>query len=362
MPEQTSPPVEPLTEREPSEEILRPNYNPENLPNSQELKLFEQIVIILLEFAQPIINLNDSSTLAEIKKAIYDYYDVVKELQLWSKQHASKNSLIDEKTQWSLSSECQEFYTHFFHAVINLIQKGKLFVDLALTLEYVNCDESTTLADIIASNSDLSDRAKSAANLGKLIKDLHLMWIDRAKQNKNSVDWRQLDELIVNLQSFNLELVNGNLPLTNIDLPKGVIECLINELITNSEQIAAERSLANSLMPELELRIYHHNQDEPSKLVLRYRDYSGRFDDLEIPVGQTKRKGGTGIGWRVITQISTALSSQISRENWGMEENGGQPIGAEITLTIPLQSMQKESTDTQPVAQEQTELEPAITA
>ena len=360
MPEQTPPPVEPVAEREPSEEILRPNYNPENLPNSQELKLFEQIVIILLEFAQPIINLDESSTLAEVRQAYSDYYDVVKELNSWRKKYTKKDLTTDEKTQWSLSSECQEFYTHFFHAVLNQIQKGQLFAYLALTTEDNIFDESTTLRDVVASNTDFSNTAKSVINLGKIIDDSHLMWISRAKQSKNSVDWRQLDELMINLQSFNLELVNGNLPITDIDLPKGVVECLINELITNSEQIAVERNLSSSPKPKLEF--IYQNQDKPPKLILRYRDYSGGFEDLEIPVGQTKRKGGTGIGWRVITQISTALSSQISRENWGMEENGGQPIGAKITLTIPLQSMQKESTDTQPVAQEQTELEPVIAA
>ncbi|KUK79177.1 MAG: hypothetical protein XD95_0565 [Microgenomates bacterium 39_7] len=356
MPEQALHQVVSAVEHEPSEEILRPNYNPENLPNSQELKLFEQIVIILLEFAQPTINLDNNSTLADVKKAVYDYLNVIGELNSWRKEYVSKNTRLNEKAQWSLSSECQEFYTHFFHALRNLVQLARLFVDLALSLEFEGSkfDESTTLVDVINSNTDISDRVESVINLGKRIEDLHLMWINRAKQNKHSIDWRQLDELMVNLQSFNLKLNNIDLPTTTINLPKGVVECLINELITNSEQVATERRLTESLAPELEF--YCQNQDKYPKLILRYRDYSGGFENLEIPVGQTSRKGGTGIGWKVITQITTALSAHISKENWGMDQNNGQPIGAKIILAIPLHPVEQKKEE------EEGELQPALAA
>ncbi len=234
--------------------------------------------------------------------------------------------------------------SRFLHAIRNWISVAYGFSTISLSTDEdiisLNINPSTTLKEIINNYDEFQFIIESSIQKCQQLPDLIHHWIDLANHTQTEIEWTSLVDVLQNIlnRGVPVKIHNPEL-LETIQFPQGVLECIINELETNSTQIAALRSAEAQVQVDVDIK----EENEIMILVITFQDRAGGFEDINIELGKTTREGGTGTGLTVVHSQAQALGGKVSRENWSMKENNEKPVGARFSLKFPLQSVQVEA-------------------
>ncbi len=220
------------------------------------------------------------------------------------------------------SSIFSEIFKHDIKNVLSLAYS-------AVQLLIVDYSPVTPLASI---NTDTNNNAFLMEKITETPKRMNIL-ARLHFQLARGLDWQKFmssEEYIylVGRNDIQVLIEESDKPIiAQTEFPVGFVFLILNELIDNSKQIASERRKPLAITIHFSISAY-------SELVVKVYDKSGGFEDLSLPPGETKRKGGTGKGMAFVHQmVEKAAGGKIKKENIIEDEKA---VGAKITLIIPL--------------------------
>lgn len=372
--EKTPRPITPAKE-EPSPDILRPAFDPEQLPHLENLKTIDSVVGCLKHLFTIIESSLDKDTVAMLhakmsvlikltdclskslrfahidetylKRLIDIIYQInsdsfnddeitVITRLLQVRGTAEELSLVFIErmpNEEGIDIDNLELYKVFFHLIKNLqtIPKGYLSM---LVDDYPDL----TLEEIPNDSDIKSIGVPAVLSYPSIIMNALEIWSGVAHLFTDTNSWIGVEQLVNEIATLTdlrnaVKLKNNHENLEKVQVPKNVIGAAVLELIVNSKQVASLREIQDA---HISLNLEITDTTNLPLLLVQFIDKAGGFKDTNITPGTTTREGGTGTGLTVVFKlIQDTLGGIVDIQNWG-DDGEGNPIGAKITLSIPL--------------------------